>query len=467
MLRRVVNMASVLVPVLFLILVSVYKKIPLIGGNLVVAFLGAGFLALFMGHAYDPSAWFQAWLASFNSIAFIFYIIIFGSIFSSLQIKTGAMGVILNILRAAFGRTPQGLILAILITLYFGGSLMGTVAAVGAVVGILVAPILHEMGMNPDLVCATIVTGASMGGMMPPVSNAVILASGLTGIDPEGALMISYVTTGIGLVLVALFFCKVYVGDHYAIPEDLIPKESPLTLFRRDWFKLVPFFVLMLCVFLNSMPGIKFDLPRYLLSLLPGWNGNFYASIKKVYFIGKITNNIVLSMLAAIITTYICNPGLFSKKGIDFGDNLRVVAKPELILVATAFFLGAFKLGGQNMVIMKWAKQLDSSLLIIGGAVMLVLAGMLTGGQSTAQSMLLPILDPAWQAIGISKLNITLASAHLGMAGQGLPPADMNTFIIAGLVGALLGKPVNPMKSMIYSSPYCIYLLICGLYFLV
>lgn len=91
---------------------------------------------------------------------------------------------------------------------------------------------------------------------------------------------------------------------------------------------------------------------------------------------------------------------------------------------------------------------------------------MLTGGQSTAQSMLLPILAPAWSSIGISDLDIALASSHLGMAGQGLPPCDMNTFIIAGLVGALLGETVNPLKSMIYSSPYCIYLMAAGLYFL-
>ena len=110
---------------------------------------------------------------------------------------------------------------------------------------------------------------------------------------------------------------------------------------------------------------------------------------------------------------------------------------------------------------------MNSSLLIIGGATALLVAGMLTGGQSTAQGMLVPILAPAWSAIGISKLNIALASAHLSMAGQGFPPCDMNTFIIAGLIGAILGRPVNPLRSMIYSAPYCIYLFIVGVVFLV
>jgi hypothetical protein len=68
------------------------------------------------------------------------------------------------------------------------------------------------------------------------------------------------------------------------------------------------------------------------------------------------------------------------------------VYEAEVILIATAFFLGAFKLGGQNHMISQWAAGLDSTFLILGGSFALVLAGMLTGGQSTAQSMILP--DP-------------------------------------------------------------------------
>lgn len=104
-------------------------------------------------------------------------------------------------------------------------------------------------------------------------------------------------------------------------------------------------------------------------------------------------------------------------------------------------------------------------LLMIGGSAAMVIAGMLTGGQSTSQTMLLPLIAPAWSAIGMSSTSIALASSHLAMAGQGLPPADMNTFILAGLISGIPGKKINPLRSMYYSAPYCFYLILAGAVF--
>ena len=459
-------MSIVLIPIAFLILVSTLKRIPLIGGNLTVAFTGAGLLSLWLGGAHEPAAWLAPWLKSMDSIAFIFFIIIFGAIFSALQIQSGAMGVVLNILRALWGKTPQGLVLATLVALYFGGSLMGTVAAVGAVIGILIVPAMDEMKIEPDLICAIVVTGASMGGMMPPVSNAIILACGLIGIDEHEALMVSYLTVGIGLAVIAFFFCKVYIGNKYSLPEHLIPKETAWEIFSKNWVKLLPIFVLIVIVMLNSIPALKFNLPKYVLSLIPLGKTTLFAAVAKVPFAGKIVHNIVMAMLAAIVVNLIIDIRVLKTVGAKLKMQLKAVIEPEVILIATAFFLGSFQLGGQNAVIAAWAKSLNSSLLIVGGAAALLLAGMLTGGQSTAQGMLVPILAPAWTAIGITPLHIALASAHLAMAGQGFPPCDLNTFIIAGLVGAIIGRPVNPLRSMLYSAPYCIYLFIVGIIFL-
>ncbi len=161
-------MVVVIVPILFLMLVSAVKKIPLIGGNLIVAFFGAGVLALLLGGVYNPITWGNAWLTGLGRVSFIVFIVIFGSIFSALEVKSGAMDTVLNTLRAIFGHTAQGLILAILIAMYLGGSLVGTVAAVGAVIGILVVPALDDMGLSPELICAIIVTGGSLGAIMPP-----------------------------------------------------------------------------------------------------------------------------------------------------------------------------------------------------------------------------------------------------------------------------------------------------------
>ena len=59
-------MITVIIPVLFLMLVSAVKKVPLIGGNLIAAFVGTGVLALVLGGVYDPVVWAQAWLTGTN-----------------------------------------------------------------------------------------------------------------------------------------------------------------------------------------------------------------------------------------------------------------------------------------------------------------------------------------------------------------------------------------------------------------
>lgn len=459
-------MLKVIIPLIFLIGISIFKKIPKVGGNLIVAFVGAGLLALGLGGAWDPRAWFSPWMSSLDSVAFIVYIVLFGSVFSLLQTETGAMETVLNILRALFGRTAKGLVFASLVALYFGGALMGTVAAVGAVIGLLIVPSLDDMDMDPDLICAIIVTGASMGGMMPPVSNAVILSCSLLGIDATSALLVSYITVGIGLVVISWFFCRVYVGDRYQIPESAIPKESAWTIFRSNGKRLIPLAVLIVLVMLNSIPAIKFDFAKALLNLVKLGDGTLYTKLSKVPFLGKLLNNIVTSMLVAIVTCFLVDRGLAGKLRGKLKKQLRQIVGPEIILVVTAFFLGSFKLGGQNAAIAAWAESMNSPmLLMVGGSAAIVIAGMLTGGQSTAQTMLIPLISPAWSAIGMSATSIALVSSHMAMAGQGLPPADMNTFIIAGLLSGLLGKKVDPLRSMYYSAPYCIYLILVGAVF--
>ena len=148
-------MYIVIVPVLFLIIISICKKIPLIGGRLLAAFFGAGILAMVLGGVCNPVQWINPWIDGLNRVAFIIWIVIFGSCFSMLQIETGAMQTVLNVLRALFGHTPQGLVLAVLLALYMGGSMLGTVAAVGAVIGMLIVPALDDMGLSPEPVSYT------------------------------------------------------------------------------------------------------------------------------------------------------------------------------------------------------------------------------------------------------------------------------------------------------------------------
>ena len=459
-------MLTVIIPVLFLMLVSTVKKIPLIGGNLIAAFVGTGILSLLLGGVYDPIVWIQSWLTGLNQVAFIIFIVIFGSIFSSLQVKSGAMDTVLNVLRAIFGHTPQGLILSILIAMCIGGSLVGTVAAVGAVIGMLVVPAMDDMGIDPDLNCAIIVTGGSLGAIMPPISNAINVACSIIGIETGPVLQVSYVTVGIAFILTSLFVCKVYIGRKYQMPQHLIPTEKARTILRREWKNLIPLMVLILLVAINSIPAISFDVTGELLKAIPVGGSNLYEAIASIPVIGQLTNNIVLALVVASIVAIAIEPKLRENLGGDMARSFSTIKVSVLIQIFAGFFLGAFRAGGQIAAISEWATSLNAIALKLGGSGALILGGMLLGSQSTTQTSLLPILGPAWMATGVSDMHAAAASAHLAAAGQGLPPADLNTFIIAGLVSSLLHKQVNPMKSMLLTVPYCLLLAMFGLVFL-
>ena len=117
--------------------------------------------------------------------------------------------------------------------------------------------------------------------------------------------------------------------------------------------------------------------------------------------------------------------------------------------------------------IANWAGTLSEHMLKIGGSGAILLTAMVVGSHSTTQTMMTPLLAPAWFAVGVSPEYAAIASSHLAMGGQGLPPADVNTFAVAGLVSGILGKTVDPMKSMIYCTfTYCWYLVAVGFLFL-
>lgn len=96
----------------------------------------------------------------------------------------------------------------------------------------------------------------------------------------------------------------------------------------------------------------------------------------------------------------------------------------------------------------------------------MILIGMLTGSQSTSQNVVFSFFGPALVAFGVDATHAAVAGAHLASAGQGLPPADLTTFVVVGIVASQFGRKVDPLKSMFYSMPMCICMAVIGLIFL-
>ena len=101
--------------------------------------------------------------------------------------------------------------------------------------------------------------------------------------------------------------------------------------------------------------------------------------------------------------------------------------------------------------------DLSPHFLKLGGGTMMGLVGMITGSQTTAQNTIFSFLSQILvKNLGVDPVLTALGGAHIACAGQSLPPANLTAFVVAGIVGGVLMKDVNPIKISIYALPVTI-----------
>ncbi len=177
------------------------------------------------------------------------------------------------------------------------------------------------------------------------------------------------------------------------------------------------------------------------------------------------TNGVVLSIICAIGVAFLFKKVNRNAKSI-VKEGMSKVKNTVVLQICCAFMLGAFYVSGAIDEVSVFAQGLDNNILKIGGVIAMMVIGMLTGSQSTTQNVIFAFFGPALVATVMDATNAAVAGANLAAAGQGLPPADLTTFVVAGIVASQFGKKVDPLKSMVYSLPMCICFLIVGLVFL-
>lgn len=77
--------------------------------------------------------------------------------------------------------------------------------AASTVIGMLTIGILVSMNLSYEKISAIIVMGACVGSIMPPMTQALALASSLVGTEPDPVINIGYVTVSIIFVVVAIY----------------------------------------------------------------------------------------------------------------------------------------------------------------------------------------------------------------------------------------------------------------------
>lgn len=471
-------MLKVVIPMAVLLIIVLCKKIPVIGGKINVALVVTGALTLLLGGLYNPGQWVAAWIDGLDRLSWIIALSIAGSLFAEISIRLGTIDTIIGALTAKFGRHPRMLIICILFALTLAGSLLGDAIAASTVIGMLTIGILVSMNMSYEKISAIIVMGACVGSIMPPMTQALALASSLVGTPADPVINLGYVTVSISFIVVAIY------SAFFLVHKDNVPGANPevqirfadqsaSSILRANWKSLIPLLFLIVVVLLRTVeiPYLSVDLgPSILQSirfliLEDGTVLSLYDLLSGMSIVNGLTNGIVLSILCAIAVAFFF-PVINKNAANICKESFSKVKMTVVLQICCAFMLGSFYAAGSVDAVSEFAQGLNGNVLKIGGAAAMILLGMLTGSQSTTQNVVFSFFGPALVAFGVNPTYAAVAGAHLATAGQGLPPADLTTFVVVGIVASQFGKKVDPLKSMFYSMPMCICMMLVGLFFL-
>ena len=455
-------MITVIVPVLVLIVLIMVKKIPFVGGKVTYALIIAGLLALLMGGVFNPLQWVLAWIDGIDKLAWIMALNIFGSIYAASQTEMKTLDLVLNVARVSLGRSPKGLIVAIILVLGLAGSLLGDSVASATVVGILVIGILSDMQISAAGIGCIIMMGASLGSIMPPITQAVFLASSLAQVDTTPVVNISYITVGIGFVICTIYAVFAFVKIK-ALPEHLIPNKTAGQIMHGNWHLMLPLAVLILLVILQKAAGI--NLVQMATGPLMGWLSN-------ITILKGLSNNIVTFLITATLVSLFFKP--VRKNLPKVVKNGVVGALPAVkVELGAALLLGAFYAAGQIEAVQAFAASMEAGALKVSGGLGILLISALTGSQSTGQNTIFSFLAPALASVGVDPVHAAVASAHIASGGQAFPPVSAPALAISAVVESILvqklGKDagkVDPIRVMVLTLPMSIYFVIVGFLFL-
>ena len=463
-------MLKVIITIAVLLAIVLIKKIPYIGGNITSVLAVAGILTFILNGNLNVGNWILAWIDGLDRMAWIMCLAAAGSIFAEINTTLGAVDTVIGALKAKFYKSPRALAVSVLFVLCLAGSLMGDAVAASTVIGMLTFGIFASMNLPLHKICCLVVMGASIGSIMPPMTQAIALAATLANTDPDAVMNMGFISVGFVFVAMAIYTCL------FLVKKDNVPGANPDIIIHDDgktagqilkenWKSLLPVGFLILVIICRSVSAIGIDLGPLVLKAikLPVTNGvdadgnpvavTLYSFLSGTTILKGLTNGVVISIVCAIIFSL-----LFQPVRENFGKIFKTGVKNSMpcvgIQIACSLMIGAFYACGTIDQISDFCLNLGDSVLKIGAGVCLMILGALTGSQSTAQNIINSFALPIMIEAGGDPTFIALGGAHLGAGGMGLPPADLTTFVIAGLIQAQFKKECDPLKSMFWMLPY-------------
>lgn len=469
-------MIQVIIPMSVMLIIVICKKLPVIGGNIRLGLFMAGALTLILAGMINPSYWIAAWVDGLNRLSWIICLSIFGSLFAEVNNQMGAIDTIVGALTAKFGKSPRILVICILLTLTLAGSLLGDAIAAATVIGMLTVGILVSMNLSYEKISALIIMGAVVGSIMPPMTQALAMGATLANANTDEVIGMGYITVTFVLIVVVIY-SGVFLVSKHNLPgtnKEVEIKFSDKTagqILKDNWESLVPVGFLIVVIVLRTVKfPLSVDLGPAILQQftflnLEGQKISVYEWLNNFTILNGLTNGVVISIICAFIFSYIFPQVRNNSKAI-FSEGIGKVKNTVILQVCCAFMLGSFYSAGSIQIVSDYCQSLPTNVMKVGGVLAMLLIGMLTGSQSTAQNVIFSFFGPALVATGMSPLHAALVGAHVATGAQALPGANLTAFVVVGLVASQFGKKVDPMKSMVYCLPMVLALLAVGIFFL-
>ncbi|GAB3799761.1 TRAP transporter large permease subunit [Virgibacillus kimchii] len=443
---------EIIIPLLLLFIIALVKQIPVIGGNIKIALLIAALSsAIISGLA--PTEMIFAVIDGIDRLSWVIMLSIFGSVYAESQVRLGAMDTTLNSLRSLFGNSPKGLIAAIFITLIIAGSFLGDAIAAATVIGFLVIHSLYELKVKPEQIGMIILVGASIGSIMPPISQGVFLSASLVGVDPGPVIIIAYFTVAFGGLIAILESFRFVKGRK--MPEHLRTTQSFISILKERWMTLVPLGILVAIVIANT--GFDYNIFSEWIIF-----SAILDPLMEIPILQGITFQVVTAIIIALLVSFLFPVVRKETKGVIKGGLVKVSQTVQIQLSA-GVMVGVFYASGLIDQVAVMTEGLAASMVKIGGAISMVVVGMLTGSQTTAQSVIVTFIGPILENLNVDPTFIALGASHIAAAGQNMPPVGLTAFVVCGLIGGILNREVDPLKVMVLALPNSLYFLSIGL----
>jgi C4-dicarboxylate transporter DctM subunit len=388
------------------VLLGVFTLAAVLGAPLGIAMLGAGFVYLISTHQDVGLVVDQTMNGLYNS-----YLLIAVPMFIFVANVMNASGVIERLLKfgsAMVGHLPGGLAQVNVVTNLIFSGMSGSAVADASGPGLIVARMMSKNGHYPrGFAAATSVVSATLGPLMPTsipmifyalIANASVGAMFIGGLVPAGLMALSM------MIVIAV------VAHRRGFPREP----------RTDWSQ-------MPAIFGRALPAIA--LPGILLGLI-------YSGVTTPTEAAAIAASYAL-ILALIVYRTLGLPQLLTV----ISDTVRTTAMIALIMSGAFVFNYAVANEGVPRLIQStfvaWNLSPVKFLLCVD-LLMLFLAIVLD--EVTILLVIVPLLVPIAQGLGIDLIHFGIVVVLNMMIGLTLPPHGLLLFVMSGLTGTPLAE---------------------------